>query len=89
MLFSELEDASVAILGVGREGQAVWRQIRTRFPHKHLSFFAESDIDAEFLQMLDPTLYTTHIAPLNYDSLKNFDVLIRSAGISPYRQELH
>jgi len=88
MLFSELEDASVAILGAGREGQAVWRQIRARFPHKHLSFFAESDIDAEFLQMLDPTLYTTHIAPLNYDSLKNFDVLIRSAGISPYRQEL-
>lgn len=88
MRFSELEDVSVAILGAGREGQAVWRQIRTRFPDKQLSFFAESDIDAEFLQMLDPTLYTTHIAPLNYDSLKNFDVLIRSAGISPYRQEL-
>ncbi len=88
MRFNQLEDARVAILGAGREGQAVWRQIRRRFPDKHLSIFAEADIDTEFLNKLDPLLDEYHIASLDFDSLKNFDVLVRSAGISPYRREL-
>jgi len=88
MRFSVLENQRVAILGAGREGQAVWRQIRRRFPDKQLCMFAEADIDTEFLQKLDPVLDEYHIAPLDYDSLKQFDVLVRSAGISPYRPEL-
>lgn len=88
MLFSELENLRVAILGTGREGQAVWRQIRRRFPAKPLSLFAESDIDGAFLQQLDPVIDACHTGPLDVDHLKQFDVLVRSAGISPYRQEL-
>lgn len=88
MRFSDLEKERVAILGAGREGRAVWRQIRRRFPDKRLSFYAEADIDAQFQKELDPLLDGISIAPLNYDELKQFDVLIRSAGISPYRPEL-
>jgi UDP-N-acetylmuramoylalanine--D-glutamate ligase len=88
MRFSDLENVRVAILGTGREGQAVWRQIRRRFPAKPVSLFAESDIDDGFLQQLDPVIDTCHTGPLDLDHLKQFDVLVRSAGISPYRQEL-
>lgn len=88
MRFSELENARVAILGMGREGQAVWHQLRRRFPGKLLSLFAESDIDGDFLQKLDPVIDDCHIGPLEVVSLKQFDVLVRSAGISIYRQEL-
>ena len=88
MRFSDLENVSVAILGAGREGQAVWRQIRQRFPGKPLHLFAESELDHDFLQTLDPLIDTFHIAPLHFDSLEQFDVLVRSAGISPYREAL-
>ena len=88
MRFSDLEKPRVAILGTGREGQAVWRQIRRRFPRKPLSLFAESDVDGGFLQQLDSEIDECHIGPLDVDHLKRFDVLVRSAGISPYRKEL-
>jgi len=88
MRFDDLEKARVAILGTGREGQAVWRQIRRRFPGKSLTLFAESDIDSGFLRKLDPAVDECRIGSLDVNRLKQFDVLVRSAGISPYRQEL-
>jgi len=88
MRFSALENESVAILGAAREGQAVWRQIRQRFPDKKLSIFAEAEIDTEFLHKLDPVCDEYHIGPLDYEQLNQFDVLVRSAGISPYRPEM-
>ena len=88
MRFSDMANARVAILGAGREGQSVWRQLRRRFPGKLLHLFAESDIDAGFLQLLDPACDHHHVGPLDVDSLAPFDVLVRSAGISPYRPEL-
>jgi UDP-N-acetylmuramoylalanine--D-glutamate ligase len=88
MRFSDLENQRVAILGTGREGQAVWRQIRRRFPEKQLSMFSESDIDEGFAREFNPEVDKSHSGPLNVTSLKQFDILIRSAGISPYREEL-
>jgi len=88
MRFSDLENLRVAILGMGREGQAVWRQIRRRFPNKQLSMFSESGIDEEFARELNPAVDKNHSGPLDVAPLKQFDVLIRSAGISPYREEL-
>jgi UDP-N-acetylmuramoylalanine--D-glutamate ligase len=88
MRFSDLENQRVAILGMGREGQAVWRQIRRRFPHKQLSMFSESGIDEGFARKLNPAVDKSYLGPLDVASLKQFDVLIRSAGISPYREEL-
>lgn len=88
MRFSELENSRVAILGLGREGQAVWRQIRRRYPHKPVSLFSESVIDQEFTRQLNPVIDELHVGPLDITSLKQFDVLVRSAGISIYRDEL-
>ena len=88
MRFSDLQNARVAILGMGREGQAVWRQIRKRFPEKPVSIFTESAIDECFAQQLDRELDEHHAGPFDAEKLENFDVLIRSAGISPYRSEI-
>ena len=88
MRFRDLASDSVAILGLGREGQAVWRQIRSRFPDKAISLFAESAALDGFVETLDPVLDQCHIGPLDVERLKQFDLLIRSAGISPYRAEL-
>ena len=88
MRLSELEHPRVAILGMGREGHAVWRQIRRRYPRKPLSLFSESAIEGQILQQLDPKVDTYHPGPLDISSLRHFDVLVRSAGISIYRQEL-
>jgi len=86
--FSDLENVRVAILGMGREGQAVWRQIRKRYPDKPLSLFTESAINDGFALQTNPEIDVYHFGPLDVASLKQFDVLVRSAGISPYRDEL-
>ena len=88
MRFSELEQSRVAILGAGREGQAVWRQLRRRFPKKPLGLFSESDIEEKFRLQLDPAIDQVHIGALDVTRLEVFDVLVRSAGISIYREEL-
>jgi UDP-N-acetylmuramoylalanine--D-glutamate ligase len=88
MRFSELENSRVAILGMGREGLAVWRQIRNRYPRKQLSLFSESVIEKGIERLFDATHDQCHFGPLNIKTLKQYDVLVRSAGISPYREEL-
>ena len=88
MRFNEMENSRVGIIGVGREGQAVWRQVRRRFPEKKLSLFSESPVSEAFGRLLDPALDTFHHGPLEVGKLKEFDLLVRSAGISIYRDEL-
>lgn len=88
MNFDDLAGKRVGILGLGREGQAVWRQIRKRFPNQPISFFAESKSDSGFIGQLDPDLDSCHFGPFKRDQLIPFDVLVRSAGISPYREVL-
>lgn len=88
MKISETENSRVAILGTGREGQAVWRQMRRRFPGKPLYLFSESTIDQRFRQQLDPVIDVIREGPMDVTTLGQFDLLVRSAGISVYRQEL-
>lgn len=88
MRFDDIATLNVAILGLGREGQAVWRQIRRRYPGKIIHLFAESAADDGFIETLDPALDDCHFGPFAVDQLKEFDLLVRSAGISPYRSEL-
>ncbi|MGA9573168.1 MAG: UDP-N-acetylmuramoyl-L-alanine--D-glutamate ligase [Lysobacterales bacterium] len=88
MRFSDMENSRVGIIGAGREGQAVWRQVRRRFPGKPLSLFSESPISEAFQKQLDPALDAFHSGPLDVNTLKDFDLLVRSAGVSIYRDEL-
>ena len=88
MRFREMKNSRVGILGVGREGLAVWRQIRRRYPDKTLSLFAESAVSEEVRQQFNPAVDELRIGPLDVEHLRKFDLLVRSAGISIYRDEL-
>jgi len=88
MRFDELEHSRVGIIGTGREGRSVWRQLRRRFQDKPLSLFSEAAVDDGFLQQLDPAFDTVETGPLDVGKLAQFDVLVRSAGVSIYRDEL-
>jgi UDP-N-acetylmuramoylalanine--D-glutamate ligase len=73
---------------MGREGQAVWRQMRKRFPDKPLTLFAESGVEGGFADQLRQGVDQYHTGPFDRAGLERFDVLVRSAGVSPYRSEL-
>jgi len=88
MRFKDLENQRVALLGMGREGQAVWRELRKCFPDKLLALFTETPVDEQLGLELTPGLDHHYMGPLADADLEQFDVLVRSAGISPYRNEL-
>jgi UDP-N-acetylmuramoylalanine--D-glutamate ligase len=85
MRFDDFENLRVAILGFGREGHAVWRELRKRFPDKPLAIYTESAIDGPFAEELVEGRDHHVLGPLNKAPLQAYDVLVRSAGISPYR----
>ena len=64
MRFDDLKNVRVAILGMGREGQAVWRQIRLHFPDKHLSLFVATDIGDD---LAIETLYVQFVLLVDID----------------------
>ena len=88
MLLSELADLDIAILGAGREGQAAWRCLRQQFPGKRITVYderPEGDFeDTAFTEPLDRLV----CGAFEPELLSSHDVLIRSPGISPYRDDL-
>jgi UDP-N-acetylmuramoylalanine--D-glutamate ligase len=87
MKFPDPGLSKTAILGVGREGQAARRYLRSLHPQLQLDLISESPPDPEFAAtMLEQDRLI--IAPLSQAALEHYDLLIRSPGISPYRQSL-
>jgi UDP-N-acetylmuramoylalanine--D-glutamate ligase len=84
MLPTDLRGARVAILGTGREGRAAWRYLRAADPGIPLTLVDERPPAAEFLSRLTEH-DRIHSGPLSGAGLEDFDVLVRSPGISPYR----
>jgi UDP-N-acetylmuramoylalanine--D-glutamate ligase len=81
---ADLRHSRVAILGTGREGRAAWRHLRAVHPGIQLVLIDENPPDPGFLQQLtaeDQVL----TGPLDAAGLAGFDFLVRSPGISPYR----
>lgn len=77
----------VAILGVGREGQAARKYLRRLHPEIPLTLVSESEPDRVFAGQLNE--HDRMISgPLDAAGLEHFDLLIRSPGISPYRDSL-
>jgi len=77
----------VGILGAGREGKSAWRFLRWLYPEMPISLVAEAAPEADFMSQLsehDPVI----IGPLSKAGLNGFDTLVRSPGISPYRNSL-
>jgi len=84
---AEFNTGSIAILGIGREGQAARQYLRSLYPDIRLTLVAEAPPDPEFaLQLTDNDHLQT--GPLSAAGLENFDLLIRSPGISPYRSSI-
>ncbi len=77
----------IAILGAGREGQAVYRHLRNCLPTTPVCVLAESAADEAFVGEMRAG-DSLHVAPLTAERLCGFDVLVRSPGISIYRQPL-
>jgi len=82
---TELRDASLLILGLGREGQSTWRFLRALFPDKILGAadrlpFEELPREAAELLRGD-THARLHLGPDYLASLSQYDVIVKSPGI--------
>jgi UDP-N-acetylmuramoylalanine--D-glutamate ligase len=87
MLPADLGSARIAILGTGREGRAAWRYLRAAHPAMRLTLVDENPPDPRFLDQLTPN-DTVVTGPVAEAGLREFDLLLRSPGISPYRESL-
>jgi UDP-N-acetylmuramoylalanine--D-glutamate ligase len=77
----------VGILGTGREGRAAWRYLRAQHPGLSLTLIDEQPPEpglSDSLTVNDRIL----AGPLSDAGLEAFDVLVRSPGISLYRDSL-
>ena len=81
---ADLIGRKVGILGLGREGRAARKYLRSITPELELALICESPPDRAFAAQLGEKdqLIT---GPLSRARLEQFDLLVRSPGISPYR----
>lgn len=76
MKLSELKDKKIIILGFGREGQDAFLFLRKLFPEKIIGI-----ADQNKLKTLNLKHIKTHFGENYLDSLKDYDVVIKSPGI--------
>ncbi|HEY2394757.1 MAG TPA: UDP-N-acetylmuramoyl-L-alanine--D-glutamate ligase [Rudaea sp.] len=95
---ADLADARVAIWGFGREGRATLAMLRRRFPDKVLTVFCSAS-EADALKVCDIVSPPTGSGERNIldarlrlitdgpdaEALSQFDIVIKSPGISPYK----
>jgi UDP-N-acetylmuramoylalanine--D-glutamate ligase len=82
---SSLERKRVALWGWGREGRAAHRALRARLPALPLTLFCSEDEAADAERLGDALLTSEREA--TGERLAAFDVVVKSPGISPYRDE--
>lgn len=84
----DLAGRDVAVLGAGREGQAVWGRLRERHPEQPVTLYAEGEVATEFSERLDAARDRLVTGPFDAKALGRHDWLVRSPGVSPYRDEI-
>jgi UDP-N-acetylmuramoylalanine--D-glutamate ligase len=82
----QLDGRRVALWGWGREGRAAWRALRRRLPTLPLTLFCTAEEGADAATLGDVWLCTDTATP-TAEALAAFDVVVKSPGISPYREE--
>ena len=85
MRISQLDGKRVALWGWGREGRAAYRALRARLPRQPLTLFCDAREAAEAEALADPLLATA--TSVDAGALAAFDIVVKSPGISPYRDE--
>ncbi|UHQ19655.1 UDP-N-acetylmuramoyl-L-alanine--D-glutamate ligase [Lysobacter sp. KIS68-7] len=85
MRISQLDGQRVALWGWGREGRAAYRALRARLPSLPLTLFCNGEEAKEVAALGDSLLVAN--TQVDADALAAFDVVVKSPGISPYRDE--
>jgi len=82
---SQLENKKVGLWGWGREGRAAFQALRSRFPTLPLTLFCpENEVSLAQQQSAGRLSINTEISGA---SLADYDVIIKSPGISAYKPE--
>lgn len=92
MKLSDLTDKKVLILGLGREGEDTYSFLRKLSPKKVLGLADQLTLEKLSLALqkklkTDHKL-TPHLGPNYLESLKKYEVIIKSPGISPFLPKL-
>jgi UDP-N-acetylmuramoylalanine--D-glutamate ligase len=82
---SQLDGKRVALWGWGREGRAAYRAVRARLPSLPLTLFCSAEEAAIARQLGDAWLEVRN--GVDADALSAFDIIVKSPGISPYRDD--
>ena len=85
MRISELEGRRVALWGWGREARAAALALRSRLPLLALTVICSDSESADVFALNDPLLRPS--SQHDADALSSFHVVVKSPGISPYRDE--
>ncbi len=89
MRLRELAEKSVAIWGLGKEGESALRCLRARFPDKFLTILSDLPVPEDRQQAmasLGPIVFLSGQAVA--EALCRHDVVIKSPGISLYKQSV-
>ena len=84
MRLAELAGKRVAIWGYGREGRAALNLLRERFPQQRFTLLCTS-AEAAAAQTTADTNLDVVVYSAESKTLLQFDVVIKSPGISPYQ----
>ncbi len=86
MRISALENQRVAIWGWGAEGRAAYRAVRSRLPTLPLTLLCSTDEAVAADALGDAALITE--TRVDAERLASFNVVVKSPGISPYRDDV-
>ena len=83
MNLADLANARVAVWGYGREGRAAHAALRRRFPHQTLTLIC-NEAEARSLKSGSHEQVQVIDSPADATTLRQFDIIVKSPGISPY-----
>lgn len=81
-IISFLKEKKVAILGMGREGFSSYHLIRKYLPNKELWLIDQKDNIKSNEEIINDQYVTIITGPNYLDNLENYDVIIKTPGIS-------
>ena len=87
MQFSDLENKKIAIWGYGREGRAALGALRWKLMRTPVAIFC-SEAEAKEIEQLGDAALRIITEEVTADLLAQFEIVIKSPGISPYRSPI-